>query len=136
MQIINGVCRVLGEPRHFYRLLMSDALTRAAMYSTMTDRIVRLMNRSALTAEVRIPMERLARLFNQDLAGDHYAAAAEHARKIAVIACAQDALPEMPCAAGRAIVGYLDRARPEMLSDEGMIFTVVCLTSLARYLPT
>ena len=135
MQIINAICRVLGEPRHFYRLLMADTLTRAGMYDSMTERIARLINRADVPAEARMPMGRLARLFREALANDDYLAAAEHARKLAMIACVENRLPEISRAAAAAIVGYLDDARPELLPDEGMIFVVVSLTSLARYLP-
>jgi hypothetical protein len=43
-------------------------------------------------------------------------------------------MPPTPRAAAGAILSYLRGATPEMLVDEGSIFLVVCLTSLARYL--
>ena len=134
MQIINSVCRVLGEPRHFYRLLMADRLTRAGLLEGMTTRVVRLLEQAPIAPEMELPLARLARLFRQAIAQDEYAAAAEHARKIAV-AVAQDAqMPDDSRAAASAIIAYLRTAAPEMLPDEGAIFLAVCLTSLARYL--
>lgn len=135
MQLINAVCRLLGEPRHFYRLLMADQLTRAGMYDSMTERIARLISRSSTPGDARLPMTRLARLFREALAYDDYHAAAEHARKLASMAYRDERLPETSRLAAGAIVDYLDHARKELLPGEGMIFVVVCLTSLARYLP-
>lgn len=134
MQIINAVCRVLGEPRHFYRLLMADRLARAAMFDTMTARIVRLLRRADLPERARAPAVLLARLFRSALAADEFQAAAEHARKLAVVMTVASVTAPIPRAAARAIIGYLDRVSPEMLPEEGAIFVVVCLTSLARYL--
>jgi len=135
MQIINGVCRVLGEPRHFYRLLMADALTRAGLIDSMTARIVRLVRRAPdLEHEARHAAVLLARLFRAALAEDEFVAAAEHARKLATIVTAWPDAPEIPRKAAIAIQAYLDGAAPELLPEEGAIFLVVCLTSLGRYL--
>ncbi len=134
MQIMNGVCRVLGEPRHFYRLLMADRLTRAGLFEGMTTRIVRLFEQAPVPPRIELPLVRLARLFREAIAGDEYAAAAEHARKIAAVVARLGHAPPTSRAAARAIVGYLRNARPEMLPDEGAIFLVVCLTSIGRYL--
>ncbi|MGC9319331.1 MAG: MFS transporter [Armatimonadota bacterium] len=134
MQIINAVCRVLGEPRHFYRLLIADRLSRAALFDTMTARIVRLLRRAQLPERARASAVHLAKLFRSALAADDFEAAAEHARKLAVVVEAASVTAAIPRAAARAIIGYLDGVRPEMLPDEGAIFVVVCLTSLGRYL--
>jgi len=135
MQIINGVCRVLGEPRHFYRLLMADALTRAGLIDSMTARIVRLVRRAPdLGSEARQAAVLLARLLRAALAEDEFAVAAEHARRLATVITAWPDAPEIPRKAAIAIQAYLDGAAPELLAEEGAIFLVVCLTSLARYL--
>lgn len=134
MQIINGVCRVLGEPKHFYRLLMADRLARAAMCDSMNARIVRLLQRAELPEDVKQPVVRLARLFRRAMAEDDFVAAAEHARKLAVVIEAAPITAPVPRAAARAILLYVDNVSEEMLADEGAIFLVVCLTSLARYL--
>lgn len=134
MQIINAVCRVLGEPRHFYRLLMADGLTRAGLFEGMTGRIVRLLEQAPIPPHIELPLVRLARLFRDAIAHDDYAAAAEHARMIAAVVARDRRMPKTSRAAARAIIAYLRGAAPEMLPDEGAIFLVVCLTSLARYL--
>ncbi len=134
MQIINAVCRVLGEPRHFYRLLMADRLTRAGLLEGMTARIVRLLEQAPVPPRIELPVVRLARLFRDAIAKDDYGAAAEHARKIASVVVHNRRMPPTPRAAAAAILSYLRGATPEMLVDEGSIFLVVCLTSLARYL--
>jgi MFS family permease len=134
MQIINAVCRVLGEPRHFYRLLMADRLTRAGLFEGMTGRIVRLLEQAPVPARTELPMVRLARLFRDAIARDDYLAAAEHARKLAAVASHDERMPEVSRAAARAVVAYLRSATDEVMPDEGAIFLVVCLTSLARYL--
>ncbi|MGI5818167.1 MAG: MFS transporter [Armatimonadota bacterium] len=136
MQIINAVCRVLGEPRHFYRLLMADRLTRAGLFEGMTGRVVRLLEQAQIPPRLELPMVRLGRLFRDALARDDYAAASEHARKLATVVRADPRMPETSRAAASAIIAYLDHATPEILPDEGAIFLVVCLTSLARYLST
>lgn len=135
MQIINAVCRVLGEPRHFYRLFMADPLARAGMIASMTTRIVRLIRTApGLREEARAAATLLARLFRTALAEDDYAAAAEHALKLATIVLAQKTAPELSRQAALAIQQYLFGARPELLAEEGAIFLVVCLTALARHL--
>ncbi len=134
MQIINAVCRVLGEPRHFYRLLTSDRLTRAGLFEGMTSRIVRLLEQAPVPARTELPLVRLARLFRDAIARDDYSAAAEHARKLATVVLEDERMPQTSRAAAAAIIGYLRNATDEMLPDEGAIFLVVCLTSLARYM--
>ena len=135
MQIINAVCRVLGEPRHFYRLLMADPLARASMTDSMTGRIVRLVRTApGLSGEARGAAIALARLFRAALAEDAHAPAAEHALRLAAIVLAEPSAPKMPRQAALAIRRYLFDARPELLPDEGAIFLVVCLTALARHL--
>lgn len=134
MQIINAVCRVLGEPRHYYRLLMADRLTRAGLFEGMTARIVRLLGQAPVPPETELPLVRLARLFRDAIAKDEYAAAAEHARKLATVVVDDPRVPPTSRAAAAAIIDYLREAGDEMLSEEGAIFLVVCLTSLARYM--
>jgi hypothetical protein len=134
MQIINAVCRVLGEPRHFYRLLMADRLTRAGLFEGMTGRVVRLLEQAPVPARTELPLVRLARLFRDAIARDDYLAAAEHARKLAAVASHDERMPEVSRAAARAVMAYLRSATDELMPDEGAIFLVVCLTSLARYL--
>jgi hypothetical protein len=133
MQIINAVCRVLGEPRHFYRLLMADRLTRAGLFEGMTGRIIRLFEQAQVPPRIELPLVRLARLFREAIARDDYTAAAEHAWKIAAVVVDSDIMPRTSRAAARAIIGYLRNAPLELLPDEGAIFLVVCLTSIGRY---
>ncbi len=125
MQIINGVCRVLGEPKHFYRLLMADRLTRAAMFASRAPGLEEQTKEAAVA---------LARLFRAALAEDEFGAAAEHARMLATVIARDPDAPEVSALAARAVEGYLADASPELLAEEGAIFLVVCLTSLARHL--
>ncbi|MBD3293055.1 MAG: hypothetical protein GF393_09035, partial [Armatimonadia bacterium] len=134
MQIINAVCRVLGEPRHFYRLLMADRLTRAGLFEGMTGRIIRLLEQAPVPARIELPLVRLARLFRDAIAQDDYVAAAEHARMIASVVVRDRRMPPTCRAAAGAIIVYLRTAGPDLLPDEGAIFLVVCLTSLSRYM--
>jgi len=134
MQIINAICRVLGEPRHFYRLLMADRLTRAGLLEGMTTRVVRLLGQAPIPPYLELPLARLARLFRVAIADDDCAAAAEHARKIAAVVSHDRRMSADSRAAARAIIAYLRTATPEMLPDEGTIFLAVCLTALARHL--
>ncbi|NLO05709.1 MAG: MFS transporter [candidate division WS1 bacterium] len=134
MQIINAVCRVLGEPQHFYRLLIADPLSRAGMFSSMTARIVRLLRRAPVPEYAKEPLAELARLFRVALECDDTAAAAEHARKLATAVAVDERMPIISRAAAGAIIAYLRQVQPELLAEEGAIFLVVCLTSLARHL--
>lgn len=134
MQIINAVCRVLGEPRHFYRLLMADRLTRAGLVEAMTARIVRLLEQAPVPARIELPLVRLARLFRESMAQDEYAVAAEHARMIAAIVVNDPRMPRTSRTAARAIIAYLSTASSDLFPDEGAIFLVVVLTSLSRYM--
>jgi len=135
MQIINAVCRVLGEPKHFYRLLMGDMVSRAAMRERMTHRIVRLLKRArSLDEDTRVKLVREARGFRTALEGDDFEAGARHAKRIALVLTAAEGVAPVPRAAARTILGYLAGADPALLRDEGVIFLLVCLTSLARFL--
>jgi MFS family permease len=135
MQIINAICRVLGEPKHFYALLMADAVTRAAMRERMTARILRLLRRAkSLDEDTRGKLVEQAKGFRAAMGGDDFVDAAQHARKLAAALMAADAVPGVPLAAARSILGYLETADQGLLADEGVIFLVVCLTSLARFL--
>ena len=135
MQIINAICRVLGEPKHFYGLLMADAVTRAAIRERMTTRILRLLRRArSVDEDTRAKLVEEAKRFRAAMAGDDFLDAAQHARKIALALVSTEGVPQMPLAAARSILGYLKGADRELLADEGAIFLVVCLTSLARFL--
>jgi len=135
MQIINAICRVLGEPKHFYGLLMADAVARAAIRERMTTRILRLLRRaSSVDEDRRAKLVEEAKGFRAAMAGDDFLDAAQHARKIALTLVSTEGVPQIPLAAARSILGYLKGADRELLADEGAIFLVVCLTSLARFL--
>ncbi len=135
MQIINSICRVLGEPRHFYRLLMADPVARAGMRQGMTRRIVKLTSRvTGVGEEARQTIIAAAGDFRTALDHDDYAAAAVQARVLARAVLAGGAAGEVPRAAARAIEGYLAGVDESALDDEGVIFLLVCETSIARFL--
>jgi len=135
MQVINSICRVLGEPRHFYRLLMADPVSRAGMRERMTRRIVRLIRRGRLLdVEAHHKLMTVAQDFRRAMDDDDFAAAAAHARAAAQTVIAAPGAPELPRMAALAITGYLDGLGEGGVNDEGVIFLLVCLTSIARFL--
>jgi len=135
MQIINAICRVLCEPRHFYRLLMGDMVSRAAMRERMTHRIVRLLRRArSIDEDTRAKLVQEARGFRAALEADDFEAGARHAKGIALALMGASGVAPVPRAAARTILGYLADVDPALLRDEGVIFMLVCLTSLARFL--
>lgn len=135
MQILNAVCRVLGEPRHFYRMLMADPVSRAGLREAMSRRIVRLLRRTrALTPDTHALALAAARDFRHALDHDDYQAAADSARALAGAVLNDPRAPELPRAAARALQDYLAGLSSDELGDEAVIFLVVCLTSLARFL--
>ncbi|MCD6361453.1 MAG: MFS transporter [Armatimonadetes bacterium] len=135
MQILNSVCRVLGEPRHFYRLLMADPVSRAGLRESMTRRIVRLIRGARrLPAEAHEAMLAAATDFRRALDSDDYPAAAVHARRLAQLVIESEAVAEVPHAAAEAVMGYLEGVDTAQVDDEGIIFLLVCVTAIARFL--
>jgi predicted MFS family arabinose efflux permease len=135
MQIINGVCRSLGERNHFYQLVSRRGLDRSALVEPMMKRIVRLLRRApGLTPEQRAELSDEA----QDVAGavehDRTAAMADHARLLADRVAAIPSSGDVALAGAAAIRAYVDQVPADRLADEGVVFVVVALTSLARHI--
>jgi hypothetical protein len=134
MQIINGVCRSLGERNHFYKLVSRRGLDRSAMVEPMMRRIVRLLRRCpGLSAQERSELAEAAQAVAEAIEHDDMAAMADGARALA------DRVAPLPHAGvvarsgARAIRSYVDQVPVDRLEDEGVVFVVIALTSLARH---
>lgn len=135
MQVINGICRVIGEKNHFYRLATADELAEGRMREKMMERIRRLISRSPHgSAEQRAQLRLLGRQLERALENDDLEGFARNARETAVIVEAMSSVSPTSLHAARAICLYLDQKRPEDTRHELIVFLTVCLTSLARNL--
>lgn len=133
LQVINGICRVLGEKNHFYRLATADKLSQGRMREKMMARIERLLAHSRFGDNTH--KTRLAELGQRAaaaLAEDDVASFAEAALRLARLT---DELPTdqwIPVYAAVAIRRYLGDLTEDVPSDEIIVFLVICLTALAR----
>jgi hypothetical protein len=135
MQIINGVCRSLGEKNHFYKLVSRRGLDRSAMIEAMMKRIVRLLRRTpGLAAEERAELGDTAQTIARAIEHDDMAAMASQARALAARAAQVPNAGEVALAGAAAIRSYVDQVPAERLPDEGTVFVAIALTSLARHL--
>jgi len=136
LQVINAVCRVLGEKNHFYRIATANKLQRATLREAMVQRVRRLLRGADLRDWEPYPElmgavdEAIA-----DLANDDDQSFARHCLKMAHLISSRESLPPQTEQAAYAIEGYLQDAPAELLGSEGVVFLIVCLTSLSRHLP-
>ena len=135
MQVLNGVCRVLGEKNHFYRLATADTLQRAGLGEPMMERIVRLLGRAAaMEPHERRLLRGLARDAARALEGDDLDAFAGHCGEIARAVLEPSDTPPVARHAAMTIIMYLDSAPPEVLASEGVVLLIIALTALGRSL--
>lgn len=135
MQVINGICRCLGEKNHFYRLATADDLAAGRMREKMMARIRRLLAHSRYgTGEQRARLRQLGQEIARALDDDDLGRFSESAREVAVLTEKMTSVPSVPLHAARAIGRYLDQPRPETSDHELIVFLAVCLTSLSRNL--
>jgi len=133
MQVLNGVCRVLGEKNHFYRLANAEALQRAAMSDPMMQRILRLIGSayprtSELGSRLRAQLCEASRALEDDEVGGF----ATNVRLNVEEMVADGTLPLVARTAATAILRYLDEGRVDMLRGEGVVLLIIALTALAR----
>ncbi len=135
MQIINGVCRSLGEKNHFYQLVSRRGLDRSALIEPMMKRIVRLLRGApGLSAGERADLGHTAQEVAAAIERDDTGAMADHARALADRVAAIGAAGEVALAGAAAIRSYVDQVPLDRLADEGVVFVVIALTSLARHI--
>jgi len=135
MQVINGVCRMIGEKNHFYRLATADDLAEGRMREKMMARIRRLLGRSRYgTSEQRARLRQWGQQIERALDADDLTQFSASARQIADLAGEMTSVPSVPLHAAHALRLYLDQPRPESTEHELIVFLTVCLTSLSRNL--
>jgi len=136
LQVINAVCRVLGEKNHFYRIATADKLQRAALREAMMVRVKRLLRGCDLRDwELYPELMETVNAAIADLANDEEQRFARDCRAIAELIGRREGLPPHTEHAAYAIRTYLEDAPAELLGSEGVVFLIVCLTSLSRHLP-
>ena len=135
MQVINAICRLLREKNHFYRLFSADPYQRVQMMTALARRVRRLFERSkVLPEETRHRVVEAAWGIQAAIQADDWPSLGEEALAIAgVIAALQNAHP-VAQAAARAVTIYLEQISPDELTDEGAIFCIISLVSMARML--
>lgn len=135
MQVINGICRILGERNHFYRLATADDLAEGRMREKMMARVRRLLWRTRYgTREQRAELRDLGVQVDQALDRDDLPEFAAISRQIANIVTAIPEAPDVPWHAAMAIQRYLDQPHPEHTERELVVFLLICLTSVSRNL--
>lgn len=135
MQVINGLCRMLGEKNHFYRLATADDLAEGRMREKMMARIRRLLSRSRYGSnEQRARLRQLGQQLERALDDDDLSTFAAGAREVATLTLAMEAVPSLPRHAATAIQLYLDQPRPDNTDHELIVFLTVTLTALSRIL--
>ncbi len=135
-QILNGVCRVVGEPSHFYRLFTGDELSRAAMTESLLLRIGRLLSRAAgIPPERRRELRDLACDMRHAIGSEDIATALRNGEALCRCILELPDLPPVSAAAAEAVRTYLSRVDLREHAGEALLFTVLCLTSAARHLP-
>ncbi|MCE5216400.1 MFS transporter [bacterium] len=134
MQVINGVCRVLGEKNHFYRLATADALERAGLSEPMMQRVLRLLTRAATLRKDWEALPEPAKQAVEALAGDNLEAFTQHTRQIAEKVLAVPDAPPLAAHAALAICSYLDSMPESLAADEGVVFPIIAMTALGRSL--
>jgi HEAT repeat protein len=136
LQVINAVCRVLGEKNHFYRIATADELARAGLRAAMMQRVQRVVRGSILHDRPVYPeLKQAVKQAIADLENDNDEDFAVQCRHIAEMISGGESLPSQTERAAYAIITYLEDAPSELLSSEGVVFLIVCLTSMARHLP-
>ncbi len=136
LQVINAIGRVLGEKNHFYRIATANTLQRASLREAMMKRVRKLIRESDL---------RNWQFFSQmlgaidaalaDLDEDRNTELAQHCRDIAALTLHYDNLNPIAERAAYAVITYVQDTEDKLMPDEGIVFLIVCLTSLARHLP-
>jgi HEAT repeats/Major Facilitator Superfamily len=135
MQIINSVCRALGERNHFYKLFSRRGLDRSEMIEGMTSRIARLMVRAQHVGEPeRDELKLAAQAVASAVAADDFEAMLAHAARLAERVLLLPSAQPMARAAASAIAQYAESAPTDQVAGEGVVFTIVALTSLGRSL--
>jgi len=133
MQVINGVCRVLGEKNHFYRLATAEPLQRAEMADPMMRRIGRLLGRAeAFDRLLREQVKGLTSMAARALESDEIQEFSAEARIVAETTLATPGVRPVARHAAMAMVMYLDEAPDDLLPTEGLVFLIIALTALAR----
>ena len=135
MHVINGICRILGEKNHFYRLATADELDEGRMREKMMARIRRLLSHARRgTREQRTRLRELGVRGERALDADHMADFAAASREIADTVAQMPDAAEIARQAALAIRVYLHQDRPADSDRELIVFLIVCLTSLGRNL--
>lgn len=133
LQVINGVCRVLGEKNHYYRLATADELTQGRMREKMMERIHRLLAHSRYgDPEQRRTLADLGGRLETALDRDDLDAFAGLALEVAEIVRQLDLDRPIPHHAALAIQHYLAHIADDTPPDEVVVFLVTLLTALAR----
>ncbi len=133
MQVINGVCRVLGEKNHFYRLATAEPLQRAEMAEPMMRRIARLLGRAeSFDDGMRQQVKGLAKMAARALDSDENGQFAAESRIVAESTLATETARPVARHAALAIIMYLQEAPQDLLPTEGLVFLIIALTALAR----
>jgi HEAT repeat protein len=141
MHVVNGICRILGEKNHFYRLATADELGEGRMREKMMARIRRLLSHARYgPAEVRPLLRDLGVQAESALDADRLADFAAVARDIARTVADMPDAPPVAAQAALAIAAYLDQRVGQALLPAGaigrelIVFLIVALTALSRNL--
>jgi HEAT repeat protein/predicted MFS family arabinose efflux permease len=134
LQVINGICRVLGERNHFYRLATADDLAQGRMREKMMARIRRLLSRARPgEAEQRQHLRQWGEALEAALEEDDLDTFARVARQVATLVEQLDTT-SIAHQAAYALRRYLQERTASAPPDELIVFAIIALTALARAL--
>jgi len=133
LQVINTVCRLLREKNHFYRLFAADEYQRAQMMEALARRVKRLFKnaedlpRKAL-ANILAPVDAI----QQAIKNDDWLTLNQQAEIVAQVVAKLPGVHPVARSAAEAVQLYSQQVSPGKPSDEGAIFYIISLVSMAR----
>ncbi len=134
MQIINGICRALGERNHFYQLASRQGVARGAMIEPMMKRVRRMLRRGpGVPPDARTELAQDARAIGDAMAEDDHVGMGERATELATRVLDLPKAGAIAHAGARALQTYIHQAGPG-IDDEARVVVVIVLTSIARHL--
>jgi len=133
LQVINTVCRLLREKNHFYRLFAADEYQRAQMMEALARRVKRLFkNAEDLPPEALSDILPAVDAMQQAIKNDDWLTLSQQAEIVAQIVAKLPGVHPVARSAAEAVKLYFQQVSPGELSDEGAIFYIISLVSMAR----
>lgn len=133
LQVINTVCRLLREKNHFYRLFAADEYQRAQMMEALARRVKRVFkNAEDLPGKALANILAAVDAIQQAIKNDDWLTLKQQEEIIAQIVAKLPGVHPVARSAAEAVQLYSQQVSPGKPSDEGAIFYIITLVSMAR----